>query len=237
MRERLDRLPPVGTALDLGCGWGRDLVYLATRERVERGLGVDLSPGAIEGATALATAHSVHALDFRRCAIEQLGLGATFDLVLSISSLNYIDDLDALFDQLRTRCRTGSQVLIAEQRCTHSVSSGGRGFLRRALRRPSGGVELLVPRDASEVIDAALRHSFSVVWMDHAGFALNRVLGRVLFRLWKRRWRSTTLRRLAVFAYTAGAAAVRLEDRARRRSARGVYWFLLLERDASGAEE
>ena len=68
---------PAGAVLDIGCGYGRDSVYLA-RELGRKVMGIDPAPSAIE--LARSSAPTDLELEFRRVTIDQLE-GETFAAV------------------------------------------------------------------------------------------------------------------------------------------------------------
>lgn len=77
--------PSDGTALDIGCGAGRESVFLA--ECSLKTIGVDISPKALEIGTERDQAAATD-VDFRR--------GRFFDLPVADASVNFINDRGAL---------------------------------------------------------------------------------------------------------------------------------------------
>ena len=85
------KLERVGRALDLGCGTGRDAVFLAMRGW--QVTAVDHLPDALERAQSLAELHGV-ALDLRRIDVEREPLPeGAFDLV---TAFRYLPDLQRM---------------------------------------------------------------------------------------------------------------------------------------------
>lgn len=82
-----------GTALDLGCGEGGDVLWLA--EQGWRATGVDLSPTAVGRGRAAAAERGLDA-DFEAGEIDDLELGM-FDLV----TLSFVHSWDPRFDRIR----------------------------------------------------------------------------------------------------------------------------------------
>jgi SAM-dependent methyltransferase len=75
-----EKIPTAGLRLlDVGCGYGRDTLYLADRWKV-RALGVDPSGPAIEMASAGLTAGSRRRVEFRQARFQDVADGP-FDLV------------------------------------------------------------------------------------------------------------------------------------------------------------
>jgi len=124
------RLPPGGSALDVGCGVGRWSRLLAARGALVTG--VDLSPTMILQAERRAAAAGLRT----RCRflvqdLAQLDTGRRHDLVLSVTVLQHILDLAALRRALQRMALhlapDGRMVLLEaapariEERCNSSV--------------------------------------------------------------------------------------------------------------------
>lgn len=89
------RITPGMRVLDVGCGFGRNLVYLL-REGYEV-FGVDSDPRAVEGVRRLAAslAPAIPAENFRVEAMEEMSFPLAFaDLVLSSAVLHFARDDD-----------------------------------------------------------------------------------------------------------------------------------------------
>jgi SAM-dependent methyltransferase len=92
-----DNAPPVGSALDLGCGTGDNSIYLA--KRGWRVTGVDFVAKAVEKARAKAAAAKVD-VAFAQVNVTRLsseGVGTGFDLIVDSGCLHGMspDDRDA----------------------------------------------------------------------------------------------------------------------------------------------
>jgi predicted TPR repeat methyltransferase len=97
-------------AADLGCGPG--LLGEALRPRVERLVGVDLSPAMIAEATKRHSYDELMATDlstFLRTTAE------SFDLFVASDVLHYVSDLPALFGALASRTRPGGVALFSTE--------------------------------------------------------------------------------------------------------------------------
>jgi 2-polyprenyl-3-methyl-5-hydroxy-6-metoxy-1,4-benzoquinol methylase len=83
----LSRVPPPATVLDVGCGTGHVARYLCKNGYSV--IGIDLSRGMLAIAKARAPAAELLLLDLRKMS----GLRREFDAILSIFSLNHVDDV------------------------------------------------------------------------------------------------------------------------------------------------
>jgi SAM-dependent methyltransferase len=109
-RWLLDHLPTRrGRALDAGCGSGRHTLALA--DRFDEVVGVDLSRPLID----IARRRRGHPR-VRYLAGDLLGLidPDGFDLVLSVSALHHLDDLDAALRHLRGLVAPGGAVVLVD---------------------------------------------------------------------------------------------------------------------------
>lgn len=138
LAAELDRLGPVGDALDVGCGAGMMLAELAPR--AARLQGVDADPRAVEAAAArgvaqvqVATAESLPFPD------------ASFDLVTAFDVLEHTDDDVAALTEIRRVARQDARLLVAVPALPrlwsgHDVAAGHRRrYTRRALTAAAAG--------------------------------------------------------------------------------------------------
>lgn len=105
-REAIELTGPRARALDLGCGEGRDSVFLA--EQGHDVVGVDLSLDGLRKAARLAEDRGVR-VPWVCAALPDLPLRGAFDLVYSCGSIHYVarDARGTLFDRLRGLTRRG----------------------------------------------------------------------------------------------------------------------------------
>ncbi|GEM_PF-2108734 len=104
----LDRLVS-GRALDVGCGSGVFSHYLSTKGW--QVLGIDISPEMIEAAGRYASGPNV---EFRAVAFEALGEQRDrFDLILSLSMLEYVEDDEAAIQKCSQLLRSGGYLLVS----------------------------------------------------------------------------------------------------------------------------
>jgi tellurite methyltransferase len=104
--------------LDLGCGEGRDSVFLA--EQGHEVVGVDLSLDGLRKAARLAAKRGVQ-VPWVCAALPDLPVRGPFDLVYSCGSIHYVarDDRGALFTRLQGLTRRGghhAHVVFTERR-------------------------------------------------------------------------------------------------------------------------
>jgi trans-aconitate 2-methyltransferase len=113
----LQRLKPVGTEsiLDIGCGDGKVTAEIAAAVPGGSVLGVDSSAEMIAHAKAT---HRAPNLEFRCADARTLELGPTNDIAFSNASLHWVDDWQAVFDNLARCLKPGGRLVI---------SCGGKG--------------------------------------------------------------------------------------------------------------
>ena len=141
-RPELARGRAPGRALDLGCGTGSDVLYLASLGW--DATGVDFAPRAIAAARSRAAASGSPASftvgDVTR--LRQAGVGGQFDLVIDIGCYHAIpaDRRDAYRDEVAALTRPGGDLYLAgvtEPPATWRLL-GARGLNAGDLRRRFG---------------------------------------------------------------------------------------------------
>jgi tellurite methyltransferase len=135
--------PRVPSLVDLGCGRGRDIIYLARQGF--RVLGVDSSPLGLRRAERRAARYDIP-LRTRRGDLRTIRLGRTVDVVFSSSALNALPpgQRPRRFAHFRRATRRGGLHVVnvfRELPCTHlSIDEQspampfGKGELRRYYR-------------------------------------------------------------------------------------------------------
>jgi SAM-dependent methyltransferase len=117
--RHLDR--PPASLLDIGCGTGRDLAYLA--ERCPDCVGIDLQESMI----AFARERRSH-IDFRVGDMRSVRLGRTFDAItcmgIAIANLHADDDLTKAIATFAAHCEVGT-VLVLEALNALTAEDGG----------------------------------------------------------------------------------------------------------------
>lgn len=162
-------LPASESAFEFGCGFGLHLCHLVGSGKVRRGVGIDISDGALKGAAKLAKALGVdHSCEFRRMDYVDLAPKESYQIVLSIQFINYVKDVDSFFELLDRMTDPTSTILIHDaQRQTFGVSSflGKSKFIRRLLRKSAlPSLENPLIYHKSETIkEKANAHGFSII--------------------------------------------------------------------------
>jgi SAM-dependent methyltransferase len=136
--DELRLLPDVRGArvLELGCGSGHSLAYLADRGAAEL-WGLDLSPAqlALAAATLRTRGHAARLLEAPMEADPAaVGLPAAhFDLVLSVYALGWTTDLDATLASVARALRSGGVFLFSWEHPVYACldAAGGEVVLRR----------------------------------------------------------------------------------------------------------
>ncbi len=103
--ERIVRfhVPQGASVLEIGCGTGDLLASLAP----SRGVGIDISPKAVE------SARSKHpGLTFLAGDAEDIPLSESFDYILLSDLIGYLDDVQRAFEQLNRICHPRTRVIL-----------------------------------------------------------------------------------------------------------------------------
>ena len=151
-RDIARRLPSRARVLDLGCGEGRDSVFLA--ECGHAVVGLELSIDGLRKAARLAAYRGVLA-SWVCAALPSLPLRGRFDLVFSCGSIHYVASADRprLFQELRALTRPGGYH-------AHVV------FTRRRVYREKGEtVHYFAPRELGDAYRdwTVLRHEQGLI--------------------------------------------------------------------------
>lgn len=112
--ERLD-LPPAAQVLEVGCGTGAMMRFLARRRDFSgTGLGVDQSPVLIDAAKKYARDEAVaDRVDFRVGDAHSLDLpGDTFDAVIAHTLISHVTDPAEVIDEMARVVKPGGTVVI-----------------------------------------------------------------------------------------------------------------------------
>jgi cyclopropane-fatty-acyl-phospholipid synthase len=157
----LMQLRPGQRVLDVGCGWGGPLVYLAKRYAV-RGVGLMLSAPQLTYAQERARSERVD-VDFRVCHWRDFEDGEPFDAVYTDEVIVHFQDQLGYFQKVRTLLRERGVMLSKE---AHFAS--GRYF-----RPTAAGV--VVSDIFEESGSYGLLHD-ELALVDRAGFALERTV-------------------------------------------------------------
>ncbi|PYO04583.1 MAG: hypothetical protein DMD75_31015 [Candidatus Rokuibacteriota bacterium] len=151
--------------VDLGCGEGRDTVFLA--EQGHEVIGIDLSIEGLQKAQRLAERRGAH-VQWVCAALPDLPVRGSFDLVHSCGSIHYVARADrgALFERLRGLTRPGghhAHVVFTERRIYREKNEVVHYFTPDELREAYRGWIIL--RHEEGLIPCAqdgVRHVHSV---------------------------------------------------------------------------
>ena len=157
----LMQLRPGQRVLDVGCGWGGPLVYLAKRYAV-RGVGLMLAAPQLTHAQERARSETVD-VDFRLCHWRDFEDGEAFDAVYTDEVIVHFQDQLGYFKKVRGLLRKRGVMLNKE---AHFAS--GRFF------RPTAA-GLVVSDIFEESGSYGLLHD-ELALVDQAGFALERAV-------------------------------------------------------------
>ena len=112
----LAQLRPGQVVLDLGCGGGLD-AFLAA-QRVGPGgrvIGLDMTPGMVEKATASARKGGYANVDFRAAEIEKLPVADdSVDVVISNCVINHALDKPAVFKEVHRVLKPGGSMFLSD---------------------------------------------------------------------------------------------------------------------------
>jgi len=118
--ELTKSIPEGSTILDIGCGSGLFLGWLAAHGRIGKGIGVEPNPAALVAAGAmrrrLAELGSSVELDFRRVESEQDWPDGQFDVVSSVDVMHHVslDARRAFFERAVALVRPGGTLLYKD---------------------------------------------------------------------------------------------------------------------------
>jgi len=125
---------PAGRALDLGCGYGRATIYLASLGwDVD---GVDFIPAAITGAALRARDAGIYAR-FHLCQVTDLDfMAGAYDLAIDVGCCHNLgnEDLQKYHDHLRRLIRpNGEFLLFARLKEDSAAPDNGPGGIHQAV--------------------------------------------------------------------------------------------------------
>ncbi|SIQ48837.1 Methyltransferase domain-containing protein [Rhizobium sp. RU35A] len=156
---------PVGRAVSLGCGRGRQDRSLFRHGIVNALVGYDISPDSVEAAQRLAISAGIDAFDYRVGDLNALELPeSSFDLIVAEMSLHHTTELERLFDVV-ARALKPNGLLIADEyvgptrfRWTETQMRTTNGFLSmlsETMRTtPDGIIKPLIEHQPPSFFDA-----------------------------------------------------------------------------------
>jgi trans-aconitate methyltransferase len=177
LRERLPHLPPVGTALDIGCGPGDITCRLGRAFPRWRVLGLDGSEPMLEHARSRAHRLGLEAsVEFRLCRLPQPGSPAAgrdtdgYDLVCSNSLLHHLAQPMHLWQAVASWSHARSAVFVMDLMRPSSETEA-----RRLVDEYSRGEPDVLRRDFYNSLLAAYRPDEVREQLDRAGLKQLRV--------------------------------------------------------------
>ncbi len=112
--QQANTLPSPLRVLDLGCGVGACLLYLAERIAIE-GVGVTVSPLQVELARERVAAHeAASSLEFREGNFEQLPSMEPVDLAVAIESFIHCANPDRFMSEAASVLRSGGRLVLCD---------------------------------------------------------------------------------------------------------------------------
>lgn len=147
-------IPEGARVLDLGCGTGALLEGL----KPSYGMGVDFSENMVDVARTNYPEHEYPELQFRVGDVEQLSaissdLEGPFDYILLSDTLGFVDDCQALLDQLHDLCDEETRIVITYySHLWEPLLRLGEGV---GLKMPQPEVNFLSPADITNILELA----------------------------------------------------------------------------------
>ena len=134
--------------VEIGCGRGGGLAYVARAFAPATALGIDLEPAAV---SFCARTHRRSGLTFRQGDAQRLSLGdRSCDAVLNVESSHRYTDLPAFLSEVRRILRPGGYLLLADYRYEHEMPE----FLGDLA---ASGLTLVSAHDITAAVARALR--------------------------------------------------------------------------------
>lgn len=176
-------IPEGARILDLGCGTGTLLAELKPSD----GVGVDFSDNMVDVARSNYPEHEYPELQFRVGDVEALGalkgdLKGPFDFILLSDTLGFVDDCQALLDQLHDLCDEETRIVVAYY--SHLWEPLLRAGEAVGLKMPQPEVNFLSPADIANILDLADFDVIKTEWRQliparlfGVGTAINRYIG------------------------------------------------------------
>lgn len=106
----------IKNVLEIGCGNANNLIYFIKNNISEKAVGIDVSKGALIGANKNIDYYGVEKsrINLLNSSFEDFSTNEKFDLIICLQVINYIPDLDLVFQKLKLLLRDGGHVLISD---------------------------------------------------------------------------------------------------------------------------
>lgn len=122
--DRVDARPGE-CGVDLGSGRGRELVSLVPQVGPHgRLIGIDLSDGMVDAASASAREQGLATVEFRQRHLHETGLDdASVDFMISNCAINHAPDKDAVYREAFRFLKPGGRFVVSDIYATDEVSA------------------------------------------------------------------------------------------------------------------
>jgi len=233
---QLDALPQLrwSTALDIGCGFGRNLVHLGNVGAVQHGIGIDVSKGAIDGATRMTSRflESDASLVFRCESLSEFVAQweGVFGLVMATQALGYFRPPGDALDLVRRLTEVGSLLVIsdAQRRPASIATSLAHAFQKLGLsptNTTTAADETPMLHHPFAVEEAARQNGFQLIHAAYSRHWIPYLIEDAQHWLWSSEYANRFARVNASALYGMLAAIRGFEDALLvRRSDGDIYW-------------
>ncbi len=176
-------IPEGARILDLGCGTGAQLAGL----KPSQGMGIDFSGNMVDVARSTYPENEYPELQFRVGDVEALAhlkgdLTGPYDFILMSDTLGFVDDCQAMLEQLHDLCDEETRIIITYY--SHLWEPILRAGEMTGLKMPQPEVNFLSPSDISNILGLSDFDVIKTEWRQliparllGIGTAINRFIG------------------------------------------------------------
>jgi len=236
-----DALPaiPAGSAFEVGCGSGQNLIYLTTNGAIRAGVGIDISAGSIQAADMQAEHWQARGLDFIHTDFDGYMAahgGVRYDLVLAMQVVKHFPDLDQFFANVRQVMGPRSLFLLSDGRSqppslVNRLMSKLKAnpTLRRAFRKGPRTPEKpdLYEHTWEDLVQSAGRSGLHYERGEYGFHRMARLINPVLYRWSTTEYESPLIRRLVKMSYLGLTRMCVWEDRLFSASSKGLRYAMV----------